>query len=110
MRNYWVLLKGLLSHTPNYSSTKKGLQKVSFRLAIPRLPRAPEETTPPAPEGEDATLLPEEDLKGWGCLESPQQRAIIALTLSASREFQPQRRQRRGKRWHPTRTLARSCY
>ncbi len=58
MRNNWVLLKGRLCHTPNYSSTKKGLHKVSFRLAIPRPQRKPEETTPPAPEGEDTPSTP----------------------------------------------------
>ena len=58
MRNNWVLLKGRLCHTPNYSSTKKGLHKVSFRLAIPRPQRTPEETTPPAPEGEDVPSTP----------------------------------------------------
>lgn len=58
MRNNWVLLKGRLCHTPNYSSTKKGLHKVSFRLAIPRPQRTPEETTPPAPEGADILSTP----------------------------------------------------
>ena len=58
MRNNWVLLKGRLCHAPNYSSTKKGLHKVSFRLAIPRPQRTLEETTPPAPEGEDTLSTP----------------------------------------------------
>jgi hypothetical protein len=39
MQNNWVLLQGRLCHTPNYSSTKKGLHKVAFRLAVPRPPR-----------------------------------------------------------------------
>jgi len=58
MRNNWVLLKGRLCHTPNYSSTKKGLHKVSFRFAIPRPQRTPEETATPEPEGEDTPSTP----------------------------------------------------
>jgi hypothetical protein len=58
MRNNWVLLKGRLCHTPNYSSTKKGLHKVAFRFAIPRPPRTPEETTAPASEGKDSPSTP----------------------------------------------------
>jgi len=40
MQNNWVMLQGLLCHTPNYASTRKGLHKVSFRLAVPRPVRA----------------------------------------------------------------------
>ena len=53
MPNNWVLLQGLLCHTPNYASTRKGLHKVSFRLAVPRPVRA---FTPPP-----AIPLPEAD-------------------------------------------------
>ena len=47
MQNNWVLLQGHLCHTPNYASTRKGLHKVSFRLAVPRTARAAI-STPPA--------------------------------------------------------------
>lgn len=39
MENNWVLLQGHLCHTPNYAATRKGLHKVSFRLAVPRAMR-----------------------------------------------------------------------
>ena len=45
MQNNWVMLQGLLCHTPNYASTRKGLHKVSFRLAVPR----PTRSTAPTP-------------------------------------------------------------
>ncbi len=40
MQNNWVILRGRLCHRPNYTSTKKGLHKVAFRLAVPRMPRS----------------------------------------------------------------------
>lgn len=40
LQNNWVLLRGRLCHRPNYTSTKKGLHKVAFRLAVPRMPRS----------------------------------------------------------------------
>jgi single-stranded DNA-binding protein len=45
MQNNWVMLQGLLCHTPNYASTRKGLHKVSFRLAVPRPTRSSAPTT-----------------------------------------------------------------
>jgi hypothetical protein len=60
MQNNWVMLQGHLCHTPNYASTRKGLHKVSFRLAIPRPMRAVV-STPMAPglETEDLAPTPE---------------------------------------------------
>ena len=58
MLNNWVLLQGLLCHTPNYASTRKGLHKVSFRLAVPRPVRAfapPPAIPPPEADGQVTT-------------------------------------------------------
>ncbi|MBI3913123.1 MAG: single-stranded DNA-binding protein [Chloroflexi bacterium] len=55
MQNNWVLLQGRLCHTPNYTSTKKGLHKVAFRLAVPRPPRSA--------AGTPASPMPTEDLE-----------------------------------------------
>jgi single-stranded DNA-binding protein len=57
MQNNWVLLQGHLCHTPNYASTRKGLHKVSFRLAVPRFARAVA-STPTAPSSETEGLVP----------------------------------------------------
>jgi hypothetical protein len=55
MQNNWVMLQGLLCHTPNYASTRKGLHKVSFRLAVPRPTRSSAPT--PAMPSADAESL-----------------------------------------------------
>lgn len=52
MQNNWVLLQGHLCHTPNYASTRKGLHKVSFRLAVPRPTRS--SALPPTLPSSDA--------------------------------------------------------
>jgi single-stranded DNA-binding protein len=57
MQNNWVLLQGHLCHTPNYASTRKGLHKVSFRLAVPRFARAVA-STPTATSSETEGLVP----------------------------------------------------
>ena len=57
MQNNWVLLQGHLCHTPNYASTRKGLHKVSFRLAVPRPTRAAV-STPAATPTETEGLAP----------------------------------------------------
>lgn len=60
MQNNWVLLQGHLCHTPNYASTRKGLHKVSFRLAVPRPTRATvTTTTTPSIETEGLAPAPE---------------------------------------------------
>jgi hypothetical protein len=61
MQNNWVLLQGHLCHTPNYASTRKGLHKVSFRLAVPRFARAVA-STPTAPSSETEGLVPASEL------------------------------------------------